>query len=405
MQLQKWAIALLLSGFAFSSCKMIKTVKIMNKGSVAKEEFSVSVPFEYRMGLMIIDVTVNGKKCKFLVDTGAPNLVSKELAAELQLETKVTQEAGDSQGGKGNLDFVVLDSVSIGGLEFLNTGAAVADLKQSKEIACLGIDGFIGANLMKQAIWEIDYDKQVFTIVSSREKLAIPNEGVILLPFKPATSGTPKVTLHYNNTEVGNVTFDTGANGDFSSNNDRLKALKKDTIPVKTRIGFGRNASGLYGNNSSDTITFAQTDIGIGNATFPDQVVRFQATQATLMGNEFLKNFRVIIDWGEREILLLQNKQPITDKKDGFGLAPVRSNDRLTVGFVVLGSDAGQQGIQVGDTIAKINDTEYLPLMDENWCDLLYQKLGGENAETVAIEIIRNGERKRYTLRKQALFE
>lgn len=388
-----------------SSCKTIKVVKVLNQGSVSKEEFSVSVPFTYRMGLMIIEVEVNGKKREFLVDTGAPNVISKELADELKLETKVTQEAGDSQGGKNELDFVVIDTVSIGELDFLNTGAAVADLKQSREIACLGIDGFIGANLMKRAIWQIDYDKQVFTLVSSREQLSIPADAIVL-PFNPATSGTPKVELSYNSVEVKNVTFDTGANGSFASKTAVFNDLKKDTA-VHTNYGFGRNASGLYGHNAPDTIMYAQTDVVIGTATFTDQIVKFQPTQATIMGNEFLKNFRVIIDWSEKEIFLIKNHEPVAEETKGFGLSPVRADDHLTVGFLLHGSDAEQQGIQVGDTIAKIHHTDYLPLTDEKWCELLYKKLhgGDETIDLLLVEILRNGERKTYKLRKKPVFE
>ena len=32
----------------------------------------------------------------------------------------------------------------MGGINFLNAGAAVADLKQSKELGCLQINGFVG---------------------------------------------------------------------------------------------------------------------------------------------------------------------------------------------------------------------------------------------------------------------
>ena len=45
----------------------------------------------------------------------------------------------------------------MGGINFLYAGAAVADLIQSKELGCLQINGFVGWNLIRKAVWKFDY--------------------------------------------------------------------------------------------------------------------------------------------------------------------------------------------------------------------------------------------------------
>ena len=127
-----------------TSCSSLKTVKLMKSGEVEQEEFNVTIPFEYRLGLIVLKVTISGETYDFLLDTGAPNVISKELAQKLELSNIFEQQVVDSQNEEANLGFLLIKKLGIGGINFLNTGAVVADLKQSKELGCLQINGFVG---------------------------------------------------------------------------------------------------------------------------------------------------------------------------------------------------------------------------------------------------------------------
>ena len=94
--------------------------------------------------MIILKVNISGEEYDFLLDTGAPNVISKELAQKYALSNIFERKFGDSQGQTSDLEMIKLDEISIGGINFLNTGAAVADLKQSKELGCLQINGFVG---------------------------------------------------------------------------------------------------------------------------------------------------------------------------------------------------------------------------------------------------------------------
>jgi len=107
----------------------------MKNGEVEQEEFSVQIPFEYRLGLIILKVNISGEEYDFLLDTGAPNVISNELAKKLEINIVTRQKVGDSQGQKSDLELAKLDKISIGGIHFLNTGAAIADLSLSNKVA------------------------------------------------------------------------------------------------------------------------------------------------------------------------------------------------------------------------------------------------------------------------------
>ena len=53
-----------------SSCSSIKLLKLLKEGSVEQASFKTEIPFEMRLGLIIVPVTINGKTYDFLVDTG-----------------------------------------------------------------------------------------------------------------------------------------------------------------------------------------------------------------------------------------------------------------------------------------------------------------------------------------------
>jgi len=60
----------------------------MRSGDITFKKEVTEIPFEYRLGLPIINVTINGESYDFLFDTGASNIISQELAKKINAKTK-----------------------------------------------------------------------------------------------------------------------------------------------------------------------------------------------------------------------------------------------------------------------------------------------------------------------------
>jgi hypothetical protein len=370
-----------------SSCNSFKLIKLLKEGSVEQASFKTEIPFEMRLGLIIVPVTINGKTYDFLVDTGAPNLCTEELAAELNLETVVSQKAGDSQGVKEELDFVVMPDMYLNGICFKQTGAAVADLNKSEVLACLNADGIIGANLMKEAVWEIDYERKVITISEKRASFEIP-DSVIHVPFSPALSFTPRVNITYNGVEDKNVTFDTGSNGYFASSKTVYKSIKDKTPTIKEARSFGSSGSGLYGAAVSDTNITARIDsTRLGDLTIQSNVVTFEKGSRTL-GTKFLQNYRVIIDWSVNEILLIPVKPFKHSTYESFGFSPFISENKLIVSDLFINSQASKKGIQLGTQILEANGVDYRTLSTDQWCSIIQNGLVPEEQKTLKMLVL-----------------
>lgn len=386
--------------FLFSSCTTFKLIKVLKSGSVEQKEFKTEIPFEMRLGLVVIPVTIEGITYEFLVDTGAPNVCSKELATELKLKAKVTQSTGDSQGVKEKLDFVVLPDVFINGICFKETGAAIADLKQSDVIACLDIDGIIGANLMKEAIWEFDYERKVITISDKKSSFSIPDDA-IRLTFTPALSSTPHISIFYNGVEDKNVTFDTGSNGLFTTSKATLKKIEEKKPPLKKAMSFGSSGSGLYGAAKADTSYMILVDsTQIGGLFIENNVVSIE-NGARLVGTKFLKNYRVIVDWNVKEIALIPVKPIVNNTFESFGFSPFISENKLIVNELYVNSEASKQGIKIGTQILEVNGVDYRTCSADQFCTIIEKGLVSEDNNTITLLVLIENEEKTIQLTKE----
>lgn len=293
-------IIALLGIIALTSCNTIKTISTLKKGEVEQQKFAVNIPFEYRLGLIVFDVTIDGQEYSFILDTGAPNVISKKLAEKLDLTSTSYQDVGDSQGEESKLGFTSIEKISIGGINFLNTGAAIADLSISREVACLNVDGFIGANLMKNAIWKFDYDKQIITISNSTESLNIPEQNE-KVPFFTKMTGTPILDITLNSVTEKNVILDLGSNGDIALSKKTLDKIMKTEAKLPLSVSFGNSSSGLYGTGASDSIYYTSvSDVSFGDIALKNTIVEFTNESASTIGTNFFKNYDLVINWFDK---------------------------------------------------------------------------------------------------------
>ena len=378
-----------LAGFLLSSCNLFKTVKILKAGYVAQNNFHVEIPFEYRLGLIIIKVNIEGKTYDFLLDSGAPNLISKSLAADIGLKPKSTYKTSDSNDTESTLAFTTLANVTIGGVDFIHTGAAIADLESSQEVACLRIQGVIGANLMRKAIWKIDYVNQKIICTNRLENLKLPSK-IEKIPFYTDVLGAPLCDVRVNGILEKDVVIDLGSNGAIELSDKYFEKLKAQTPNLKSITTPGRHSSGLYGTGEMKIQYHAVADqVAYGSVALKNQIVAFAAGSATL-GNKFLKNYDLILDFNNKEALLAQQREYDFSKLEGHGFSWMFDRGELVVGALTENSEAEQKGLQIGDRILAVNETDYTQIKAGDWCTLMDNK----QTDTVVL-IVSNAKQKR----------
>lgn len=399
MQYLKNKLVVFLGVMLFINCNLFKTVQILKGGSISQKEFKVEIPFEYRLGLIIIAVNIEGKKYDFLLDSGAVNLVSKSLASDLKLKPHSQYAVGDSHETESELHFTTLNNITIGGVDFVNTGAAIADLEASNEVACLDIQGVIGANLMRQAIWKIDYDNQKIILTDRLERLTLPAT-VKNIPFYSDVSGSPLCDVQVNGVLEKEVVIDLGSNGAIELTDKTFEKLKAKNPNLKSIAIQGRQSSGLYGTGEIKTHHHASIDrVTYGNIRLKNQIISFASGSATL-GNQFFKNYDLILNFKNKEALLVEKSKFDFSKLEGFGFSSLYDQGKLIIGTLTVKSQAEQKGLKIGDHILSINEKDYSQINAKDWCELLEQR-----TETARINItLTDGEKTKTVLLDKMLF-
>ena len=342
-----------------------------------------SSPFEYKANEIFVSVKINGVPATFIVDTGAPNVITEDFQNRLGIETRFSRKVGDSRNRKKNRGFVMLDEVAIGSLTFKETVATVVEFSKAPEIACLGIDGFIGANLMRKAYWQIDYQKQTIVITDQHEQLGDLSGGT-RLAFEAQTQGTPLISLNLANRAKTKIKLDTGSAGELSVNGRYLKKMKG-----RRYYEVGYTSSGLSGAHRDTTFYLETEEAWIGELQLKKQLFKGDRHSSNLIGNQFLDDFLVTIDWVKSEIILIPKKDRKKAPRKSFGFSVRYGKENLIVSGVKSNSQAQRLGLKADDIILEINDQDFSKLSYEEYCR---QKINREilpDTEEIRVKIRR----------------
>jgi len=327
----------------------------MREGSVAQKTFSQEIPFEYRMNLIVIQPIINGKQRNMIFDTGAPNVLSTSLANEMKLEVKAKQKTMDSQGANSDLGFTSVPIITIGGVDFLNTCAAIADFDKTPEMKALHIDGIIGANLMKRATWTIDFQHKKISFSSAPDT----SKSITSTPkikFTPTITGTPIIDVKLDGINDDLIVFDTGSNGDITGTERTFRKLKKKNKIQSYIWNYGNYSAGLYGIGKPDTnFTAVVNNVEIGDIKLNHTRVDFSKGNVKTVGLQFTSNYKTTIDWKKKTISLQEFTKYSNLPFLSLGFTVKFENEKIVVASVYPNSDAAQKGLLIGLEVVSIN--------------------------------------------------
>jgi len=202
---------------------------------------------------MIVPVDSENERYDFLLDTGAPTVVSKELADKLNRPILAQQQVADSQQASEGMLFARLASLQVGGITFSDIGVAITDLNASTDITCLEIDGLLGANFLRNAEWKFDYIAQQISFSSSLDSFEIA-KGSLEVPLGFTLTKTPVITVQLGkDVKEKRVAVDLGSNGGFSLKKETFVSLQEEIKDLSYTVEYGMTSGGLYNENRLDS--------------------------------------------------------------------------------------------------------------------------------------------------------
>ncbi len=133
--------------------------KFYNSGFVEIKNNVEKIELTFINELPFCQVEIGGKIFRFLVDTGAPTVISDEIFQSLKLKVSHTSLVTDSENKKRKQKYVLLPQIKIGNLVFKDIGSIVINF-DNNELKCFGFDGIVGANLLAHLFCKFNYEEK-----------------------------------------------------------------------------------------------------------------------------------------------------------------------------------------------------------------------------------------------------
>lgn len=291
-----------------NSCAVNKAEKYLKEGKSLQEDFVATFPFEIKNGFIIVKAKIKNNEYDFILDTGASNIISKELSENLKAKIIGSENIYDVYNKSQVREYTRIDTIQIGEIEFVETIGAILDFNSVPAWSSMNVSGFIGSNLMQHAIWDIDFDKKQITITDNELKLSLPKETIETKLFI-GYAGIPSIACKINDEKVWNFTVDLGYNGGivipFAEFEKQIENGKISDFTKSTTKGI----IGIYGEQNLTRESYKGTinEIDFGNSIIEKQKVYSEKYLEHLFGLAFFKNYRVIINWNSKKIKLIEN--------------------------------------------------------------------------------------------------
>lgn len=340
----------------------------LNQGNAKNPNYYSEIPFEYVNGKIIIPVQINNKTYKFLLDTGAPNCISKNLTINLNPKILNEIKVSDANDNKSVLNVVELPDLFIGNIAFENSLALSYNEEKNLVFDCFNIDGFIGSNLLRNSIIQINIKNKTLTITNEKSKLKFNNKNGTKLTLIGAQS-SPYIWIKIKGKSSGKeqVLLDTGMKGFYDISTRNYNLFKKENIFQVIAIGNGSQRIGLFGNSTiKEQVKVLLPEMKISNSSFLNISTISTNDNNSRIGIDLFENGIGTIDFKNKKFYFdeYEINKDLSEKPLGF--SPAIINEKLSIGIVW--DEKLKEKIYVGDEIVEINGKNY-----ENYllCDFI----------------------------------
>ena len=354
---------LLILSFFITNCSKQWTTTIKS-GELSQSHFNGKVKIEIYKDLIFVPITIQGKKYRFLFDTGAPLSISQEIQKELRFKIVSKGNIRDSDNNRKEIKWARLGSVEIGGISFLNQTAFIGDFKANPIYECLKIDGIIGSNMMRHCNWIIDQKEKELTFYDKEQEQACEN--CFSIPFITNQQYNIYIGFQIGNVKLDKVLVDYGSNDSVQLSDAIFSNLREREIINEPMIENGMKQSGIVGKAIDIKRRMVYSDSVQMNLK-PLKQVLLRTGKTVSIGNKLLSRFRVNIDWKNQKLRLL----PLNDSLDSPSLKGFRlgysSEMGIHVQSVIENSKAYHAGVRPDMKVTKLDNLDFEG--ENNFCD------------------------------------
>ncbi len=349
------AIILILLSLSTAGCNTFRTLTMIRGGERVKDiNSSIHVPYSLIRDNIIVDVHINGspETYKFLLDTGALNVIDSSVAERIIDITNGSIGLEDTTGERETVSLISLEMLSIAdNVSVQNVASAILDLSVIEKYTGYRIDGILGSNTLRHFIISIDYESNTLEFLPSKWKPASADQ-INTIPIKQIMKNgfAPAFECSLDNLQTPCI-IDTGFSGTLMVPSEYLNHQWKD----KTSLGGFIYGGGLGVLKVSRFLLVNNMKIGhqINLKEVPAITI---AREYTYIGKEILSHYKMILNYPGNMVTFIP-KLSIPVKLNvpmaGFGVSPDDSG-HIVVIYVAEKSPATDI-LKPGDRILSLN--------------------------------------------------
>lgn len=370
--------------FLFVSSLLFSQKIAFDQGKINQKNYYEEINFELVNDKIMLPVVINNKTFTFLLDTGAPNVISKTVLAEINVENSKKINVSDANNQSDEMEMVAIKSMKLGNLTFDNTTALVSDLDNHFILKCFKMDGFIGSNLLRNSVIKISLKDKKIIITDDIKNLQTKSKPSKLKLFGEQKS--PYVKINFSKDGKKDVTeevlIDTGMDGFYEMSNRAFGILSKENVWEELSRSTGSSSIGLFGTAPlKEQVLLKAPYFEINNTTFENLIINTTDDNNSRLGLDLLKHGDIIIDFKEKKFYFEAIENIILDKKPPIYSATIIDN-KYSVGFVW--DVTLRDKMNYGDEIIRV-DSFVLEEMD--FCDIVKIKNFRKGNQSYEIEV------------------
>lgn len=384
LQVQRYAINATLAEATFAPPPMPTDAYVDNHAGVTR------VPFDLVNNHVYVDADVDGKPARFLVDTGAMNLLTP--AAAKRLGVASAGKLSISGAGDAAIDLSLAQGrdLRVGEAHLPHPVFYVVDLGEQLNSMGVAYDGFIGYETFRRFVTTFDYAARVLTFAEPGRSQ--PPVDAVVLPFEqddraPVLSGVlDGIPLR--------LWIDSGSRGSLSLNSPFVRRhglLEKYGASGEAVVGWGIGGPARAHPARLGVLHLGSIEVeGLaGDLSTTGKGALATADYGAILGGAVLRRFTVGLDYDRKRMYLTANAENAAPEPfDRSGLWLQADGAVLRVGNVAAGTAAAQAGLRADDRIVSLRGAPVATRSLGDWRVMLRELPAGSR---VAVGYLRDG--------------
>ncbi|MEO1418163.1 MAG: aspartyl protease family protein [Bacteroidota bacterium] len=345
------------------------------------------IPFEWVKGKILVPVSIEGETYQFILDSGGLLMISERVASRHSLDTVGTIQVSGINKLSETLNKVRVPQVSLGALSFYDYEAIIGPFLQQSPTACLGADGMIGRDFLKEMI--VQYDLEQYKIIFTDQLQRLSLNPLDATPMKASKGRIPRLTLSSSLGKIKHVAFDSGSNDLFSwKKSDASKLIQKGKIADDNVVQlYGIFSMGVGGKfpPEQENYRIKMDFVQIGRHRIQNFYTDTGKASGARVGTEIMKYGIVTTDNLNQRFYF--SPFPDGDKaesKPSLGFGVRISNEKLIVTYVIKDSHAYQEGITAGAEILQLDGLPAATYVAD-YCRIYREGFSWEESEEVEV--------------------